>query len=116
MRCIKWKSFPLTALFFLLCGCSSGGNGSGSDSSQFLPNMNQKITPLAVPYARFETLNPDLPGMPDWLAGQAVTTVVSPDNKTLLVLTSGYNRVYNANTPYRTGRTRTSTCSSTTFR
>ena len=39
-------------------------------------------------------MNPDLPDNPDWLAGQAVTTVVSPDNKTLLVLTSGYNRVY----------------------
>lgn len=105
MGCIRWKSISLVALFFMLSGCSSGGdggNGGSQDSSQFLPNMNQKITPLAVPYAKFETLNPDLPGMPDWLAGQAVTTVVSPDNKTLLVLTSGYNRVYTAtpSSPY----------------
>jgi hypothetical protein len=35
----------------------------------------------------------------DWLAGQAVTTVVSPDGMTLLVLTSGYNRVYNSTHP-----------------
>jgi len=101
MRCTKWINLSLTAACILLGGCSGGGSGV-SDSSQFLPNMNQKITPLAVPYARFETLNPDLPGMPDWLAGQAVTTVVSPDNKTLLVLTSGYNRVYTStpSTPY----------------
>jgi YVTN family beta-propeller protein len=44
-------------------------------------------------------MNPDLADNPDWLAGQAVTTVVSPDHKTLLVLTSGYNRVYSTNSP-----------------
>ena len=49
------------------------------------------------PGFQFENLNPDLPDNPDWLAGQAVTTVVSPDKKTLLVLTSGYNRVYRTN-------------------
>ncbi|MGA2248747.1 MAG: hypothetical protein ABSH48_27650, partial [Verrucomicrobiota bacterium] len=30
----------------------------------------------------------------EWLAGQAVSTSVSPDGNTLLVLTSGYNRVF----------------------
>jgi DNA-binding beta-propeller fold protein YncE len=104
MRFINWLGlYSLSAMFFLLIGCSGGGSGAGAgDSSQFLPNMNQKITPLAPPYSRFENLNPDLPGKPDWLAGQAVTSVVSPDNKTLLVLTSGYNRVYTSNpsTPY----------------
>ena len=68
--------------------------------AQALPNMGQQITPLAPPGSRFEPLNPDLPDNPAWLAGQAVTTVVSPDGKTLLVLTSGYNRVFNANGPH----------------
>ena len=64
--------------------------------------MGQQITPLAPQGSRFEPMNPDLPDNPAWLAGQAVTTVVSPDGKTLLVLTSGYNRVYNANgTPFK---------------
>lgn len=63
-------------------------------SVQGLPNMGQQITPLAPEGSRFEPLNPDLEDNPDWLAGQAVTTVVAPDQKTLLVLTSGYNRVY----------------------
>ena len=85
--------------------------------AQSLPNMGQQITPLAPQDSRFETLNPDLPDNPAWLAGQAVTTVVSPDHKTLLVLTSGYNRFYNTNSPRTVhGRTRMSTCSSTTFR
>ena len=63
-------------------------------SIQGLPNMGQQITPLAPEGSRFEPMNPDLAGNPDLLAGQAVTTVVSPDQKTLLVLTSGYNRVF----------------------
>jgi hypothetical protein len=63
-------------------------------SVQGLPNMGQQITLLAPEGSRFEPLNPDLADHPDWLAGQAVTSVVSPDQKTLLVLTSGYNRVY----------------------
>ena len=61
---------------------------------QELPNMGRYITPLAPEGARFVPLNPNLRDMPDWLAGQAVTTAVSPDRKTLLVLTSGYNRVF----------------------
>jgi DNA-binding beta-propeller fold protein YncE len=61
---------------------------------QDLPNMGQQITPLAPQGSRFLPMNPDLPDNPDWLAGQAVTTVMSPDQKTLLVLTSGYNRVF----------------------
>jgi YVTN family beta-propeller protein len=84
-----------------ICGCSNSGNSSAG-APQSLPNMGQVITPLAPPGASFQTLNPDLPDKPDWLAGQAVTTVVSPDKKTLLVLTSGYNRVYTStpSTPY----------------
>ena len=98
--------FSLTTALLFIFGCSGGGSGgvdgSAGDSSQFLPNMAQTITPLATPGSRFEALNPGLPGMPNWLAGQAVSTVVSPDKKTLLVLTSGYNRVYTSplNSPY----------------
>ena len=62
--------------------------------TQFLPNVNQNITPLEPQGSQFVPLNPDLPDNPTWLAGQAVTSVVSPDKKTMLVLTSGYNRVF----------------------
>jgi DNA-binding beta-propeller fold protein YncE len=60
---------------------------------QQLPNTGQQITPLAPSQARFEPLNPGLSDNPLYTAGQAVTSVVSPDGKTLLVLTSGYNLV-----------------------
>src|SRR6266508_1696091 len=51
-----------------------------------------RITPTAIPGSIFQSLNPDLSTRPDFTAGQAVATVASPDGRTLLILTSGYNR------------------------
>lgn len=53
----------------------------------------QIITPTVAPGAQFGPLNPGLAQFPNYTAGQAVSTVVSPDGKTLLILTSGYNLV-----------------------
>ena len=67
-------------------------SGVGSAiGAQALPNSSQQITPTAPADSRFEPLNPELPGFPTYTAGQAVTTATSPDGKTLLILTSGYN-------------------------
>src|SRR5579885_845357 len=63
---------------------------------QSIPNSGQKITPLAPTGTAFIPLNPHLQDNPQYLAGQAVTSVVSPDGQTLLVLTSGYNLVNTA--------------------
>ena len=77
---------------------------AGAQQSQALPNMGQQITPLAPHGSRFQPMNPGLPFDPallagqGWLASNAVTTVVSPDQKTLLALTSGFNRINNTNT------------------
>ncbi|HXV00443.1 MAG TPA: hypothetical protein VG166_08090 [Caulobacteraceae bacterium] len=54
----------------------------------------QAITPTAAPGAIFQSLNPDLPGDPAYTAGQASALALSPDGRTLLVLTSGFNRVF----------------------
>lgn len=54
-------------------------------------STGQLVTPLAPKGASFQPLNPNLADNPTYTAGQAVTTVVSPDGKTLLILTSGYN-------------------------
>jgi len=53
----------------------------------------QFITPTAPAGAMFMGLNPGLVDFPNFLAGRAVKTVVSPDGRTLLVMTSGYNRL-----------------------
>jgi YVTN family beta-propeller protein len=54
-------------------------------------SSGQAITPLATPGAYFRTLDPGLAGYPSYRAGEAVSTALSPDGNTLLVLTSGYN-------------------------
>ena len=50
-----------------------------------------RITPTAAPDSTFETLDPGIAADPSIRANQGVTTVTSPDGRTLLVLTSGYN-------------------------
>ena len=89
---MKWKvsSRRFVVLSVLALALSSLSH------AQFLPNTGQQITPLAPTGARFLPLNPGLTDNPEYLAGQAVTSVVSPDGKTLLVLTSGYNLLKNA--------------------
>jgi DNA-binding beta-propeller fold protein YncE len=73
------------------------------NASQAVPNMSQSLTPLATTGSSFQFLDTGMvvtdPYDPqvapvEWLAGQAVSTSISPDNNTLLVLTSGYNRVF----------------------
>ena len=51
------------------------------------------ITPDAAPGAIFQPLNPDLPAAPAYTAGQASAVALSPDGRTLLILTSGFNRM-----------------------
>jgi len=83
----------------LLCGSFTVGALSvapfvaaqlNSGQPQIL-STNQTITPLAPRGASFQALNPQLPDNSNYTVGQAVTTVVSPDKKTLLILTSGFN-------------------------
>ena len=72
---------------------------------QLVANMNQFVTPLAPANSIFQfldtglkvsdPLNTNIPTV-EWMAGQAVSTAISPDGTTLLVLTSGFNRVFQA--------------------
>ncbi|HET9378574.1 MAG TPA: bifunctional YncE family protein/alkaline phosphatase family protein [Chthoniobacterales bacterium] len=58
--------------------------------SEVLPT-GQTISPLAVPGAHLDWLNPGLADFPTFVAGGGITTVISPDQQTLLALTSGHN-------------------------
>jgi YVTN family beta-propeller protein len=75
----------------LLFLCRSLQAFNDDDTAQLLPT-GKRITPLATPGAQMQPLNPALPDFPSFIAGQAISMVTSPDQKTLLVLTSGYNR------------------------
>jgi hypothetical protein len=57
------------------------------------------ITPTALANAVQQELNPGLTNYPDFVAGEAVKAVVSPDGKTLAILTAGMNSLYYPNTP-----------------
>jgi DNA-binding beta-propeller fold protein YncE len=51
----------------------------------------QFVTPLALPGAVQQFLNPGLPAYPDFVAGEAVRSQLSPDGKTLAILCAGQN-------------------------
>ena len=85
MWLIQWM---LTALLALGVGCSACV--ALAEPPQFTPT-GQFITPGAAPGAMFEPLNPHLAGDPSYTAGQASAVALSPDGRTLLILTSGYN-------------------------
>jgi DNA-binding beta-propeller fold protein YncE len=92
---------------YTVTATNSGGNTTAvlnitvmappPSAPQAIPNLGQMITPTAPYDSTFEPLVPGaavLPQYPNWQVGQAVTTVVSPDGHTLLILTSGYNRIF----------------------
>lgn len=53
-------------------------------------STGQYITPTAANGSVFAPLNPNIPSEPNYIVGQAETTLVSPDGRTMLVLTSGF--------------------------
>src|SRR5258707_5308230 len=52
------------------------------------------ITPTVLANAVQQELNPGLTNYPDFVAGEAVKAVVSPDGKTLAILPAGMNSLY----------------------
>ena len=53
----------------------------------------QIVTPTATPGALFQPLNPGLADAPYYNVDGAMSLALSPDQKTLLILTTGYNRL-----------------------
>ncbi len=75
------------ALLLAVCGVAA----FAAPASEFTAT-GQSITPAAAKGAIFQALNPGLAALPDFTAGQASALALSPDGRTLLILTSGYNR------------------------
>jgi DNA-binding beta-propeller fold protein YncE len=72
---------------------------AGAAQAAEVTPAGQALTPTAAPGAIFQALNPDLPGDPTFTAGQASALALSPDGKTLLILTSGFNRNFGPDGP-----------------
>jgi YVTN family beta-propeller protein len=84
-----------SAAVMAACAVGTGASAAAAEAANtptLLPD-GQYISPLAPKGARYQTLNPNLPDHPHHRAGQAVRAALSPDGHTLLVLTSGYNRL-----------------------
>jgi YVTN family beta-propeller protein len=82
-------------LFAVALAAVSSVAQTASRHPQVMPS-GQLITPLAASGATFSKLNPGLKDFHGYTVGQAVKTALSPDGNTLLVLTSGYNRLNDA--------------------
>jgi YVTN family beta-propeller protein len=54
----------------------------------------QYVTPTAIKDAVQQYLNPGLPGYPNFIAGEAVRSQLSPDGTTLAIITAGQNSLY----------------------
>jgi YVTN family beta-propeller protein len=76
------------ASFGLVAACY--GASADTPDRLWLPT-GQSVTPTAAPGSVFLPLKADLPGVGPQLVGGGATSVMSPNGKTLFVLSSGYN-------------------------
>ena len=92
------RRFPELSCLLLAALASTAvalANGSlASRSRTPIAPSGIRLTPTAAAGADFARLDPGLRDFPDHLASQAVTSATSPDGKTLLILTSGYNQLF----------------------
>ena len=72
-------------------------HADNQDRSRALPIQipsGQYVTPTYVRGAVQQFLNPQLPGYPNFVAGEAVKSQLSPDGRTLAVISAGQNSLY----------------------
>lgn len=87
----------LRSIFFrcliILLSCIGAGDAQlqAPGQSEPLPT-GMSITPTAAKGTWYQPLNPDLPERPSFTVDHPITTLLSPDGGTLLILTSGFNR------------------------
>ena len=67
--------------------------GRGQGQVAVLPT-GQYVTPTVIPQSHQQSLNPRLPAYPDFVAGEAVRSQLSPNGTTLAIITAGQNSLY----------------------
>ena len=105
MRMFRFKRLPkaivlaCTILLFAGLAIAQPGARLADDDDKKSPTPpGLYITPTALANAVQQTLNPGLTNYPDFVAGEAVKAVVSPDGNTLAILTAGMNSLINSTT------------------
>jgi YVTN family beta-propeller protein len=95
MRMFRFVEFP-KAIVLAWTILVFAGLANAQEKSPTPPGLY--ITPTALPNAVQQLLNPGLTNYPNFVAGEAVKALVSPDGKTLAILTAGMNSLYHPNT------------------
>jgi DNA-binding beta-propeller fold protein YncE len=78
----------------MAAGVFASANISYASSPSTVLPTGATITPEAAPGSTFEPLTVDLPDFPNRAVDGAQTTAISPEGKTLLILTSGFNTLF----------------------
>jgi hypothetical protein len=81
-------------VIFLSIGTLATRGERGRELLRLRVATGQYITPAAAPGARIDVLHTDLRSDDNANAGNGVTSALSPDGSTLLILTSGYNNSF----------------------
>jgi YVTN family beta-propeller protein len=99
MRMFRFDELPkaLALAWTILVFASLSNAQATAEDNQSPTPPGLFITPTALPNAVQQELNPGLTNYPNFVAGEAVKAVVSPDGKTLAVLTAGMNSLYYPN-------------------
>jgi WD40 repeat protein len=83
----------LTSLLLLACGQLMAQQSDTTKSKPIFVTSGQEITPTAAPGSNLLYLNPGLTDFKNYIASGGISSAVSPDGNTLLVLTAGYNNL-----------------------
>src|SRR5882724_4592182 len=88
------KLIVLAGSILVLVGLANAQLDTDDEKSPTPPGFY--ITPTASAHAVQQDLNPGHANYPNFVAGQAVKAVVSPDGKTLAILTAGMNSLFDS--------------------
>src|SRR5262245_36894133 len=99
MKCFRSQSggliyVCLISMLLSLAGSRTALADDDDDQKKSPTPPGLYITPTALPHAVQQLLNPGLANYPNFVAGEAVKAVVSPDGETLAILTAGMNSLY----------------------
>jgi DNA-binding beta-propeller fold protein YncE len=84
------------SLAVALAACVLASAALADDDDDDLPQAlptGQLLTPKAARGAKVASLNPGLADHPDFLVDHAISFALSPDRRTALILTSGFNKL-----------------------
>ena len=91
MNSLSHPGFRLHALVTALALCTAARADLPANTGLLPLATGQFITPTAIPGAVQQPLKPNLPAYPDFVAGEAVRSQLSPDGTTLAILCAGQN-------------------------